>query len=218
MSNQCKNCTLSGNIEQCEKVECSQHDSWYVEQLEARVKELEVESESSDILEKTYLNRIVTLEQQLKSANDKIDIMKFDIEIVRSAESIAYFDKQKIEKELNKKKFWANQWKEKAHKYRSAFDCHEIALQEMEKEAQKSDLLWKENIQALSAQLRMIRERLELDVPVKEEQCCPNQEGEILIQAIDNLVKKEHDLGIDYGFYWMREYPTTAIIRDKDKK
>ena len=41
MSDQCKNCTLRGNVDECESVDCTHHDSWYVKQQAARIAELE---------------------------------------------------------------------------------------------------------------------------------------------------------------------------------
>jgi hypothetical protein len=47
MVDQCKHCTLCGDIEGCKAIECSQHESWYAKhmisenaQLKARVAEL----------------------------------------------------------------------------------------------------------------------------------------------------------------------------------
>ena len=48
MSDQCKNCTLRGDIKACQAVECSHHESWYVsavkEQLEADKAQLQREN------------------------------------------------------------------------------------------------------------------------------------------------------------------------------
>ena len=33
---QCTHCTLKGNINECEKVECGIHDSWYVSALKTK--------------------------------------------------------------------------------------------------------------------------------------------------------------------------------------
>ena len=35
MTDQCKGCTLRGDIKACEAVECSNHDNWYPQQLKA---------------------------------------------------------------------------------------------------------------------------------------------------------------------------------------
>ena len=33
---QCTHCTLKGNLEECEKVECGHHELWYVSALKAK--------------------------------------------------------------------------------------------------------------------------------------------------------------------------------------
>ena len=35
MSDQCKHCTVRGDIQACKKTECNQHESWYVRDLKA---------------------------------------------------------------------------------------------------------------------------------------------------------------------------------------
>jgi hypothetical protein len=37
MTDQCKGCTLRGDIKECEAVECSNHDNWYVVELKKQI-------------------------------------------------------------------------------------------------------------------------------------------------------------------------------------
>ncbi len=39
---QCKNCTLRGDVSACERETCNLHDSWYVETLRLKVHNQEV--------------------------------------------------------------------------------------------------------------------------------------------------------------------------------
>ena len=41
MSDQCGNCTLRGNMMDCEKSDCTFHDSWYATQLKVDLTECE---------------------------------------------------------------------------------------------------------------------------------------------------------------------------------
>lgn len=34
---QCKECTLRGDIEKCQATTCSKHDSWYAKQLQEQI-------------------------------------------------------------------------------------------------------------------------------------------------------------------------------------
>lgn len=36
MADQCKHCEYRGNIEECEKTDCTIHESWYVKTLKER--------------------------------------------------------------------------------------------------------------------------------------------------------------------------------------
>ena len=44
MSDQCKNCTLRGDLTQCMLTDCTQHDSWMVKQLERQLEEVQKEN------------------------------------------------------------------------------------------------------------------------------------------------------------------------------
>jgi len=69
MSDQCKNCTLRGDIKACQAVECSHHESWYVsavkEQLEADKAQLQRENaELKDSNDKQFM-KIAGLQVEL---------------------------------------------------------------------------------------------------------------------------------------------------------
>jgi hypothetical protein len=38
---QCKNCTVRGNLKECENTDCGHHDNWYVLELKAKLKALQ---------------------------------------------------------------------------------------------------------------------------------------------------------------------------------
>ena len=55
MTDQCKHCTLRGDIDGCKSTECFQHESWYAQQQQLtiekqRVKLLQTKSDLQSIL------------------------------------------------------------------------------------------------------------------------------------------------------------------------
>lgn len=42
---QCKGCNLRGDLKACKAIECSNHDSWYVQKLKAQIEEFRSENE-----------------------------------------------------------------------------------------------------------------------------------------------------------------------------
>jgi len=53
MSDQCKHCTLRGDIEACRAAECSHHENWYAVQQQQEIERLksEVEDLGYELLE-----------------------------------------------------------------------------------------------------------------------------------------------------------------------
>lgn len=48
---QCKGCTLRGDITACEAVECSNHDNWYPQQLKAELEQLRAKAAAFDLID-----------------------------------------------------------------------------------------------------------------------------------------------------------------------
>jgi hypothetical protein len=61
--NQCVHCELKGNLEECEKVDCSIHDSWYVSALKTKE---HFNNQLKDDINSDYVNNMM----------DKIDDAK----------------------------------------------------------------------------------------------------------------------------------------------
>ena len=45
MSDQCKNCTVRGDLKACKSTPCFHHENWYAIQLESKIEELTKENE-----------------------------------------------------------------------------------------------------------------------------------------------------------------------------
>lgn len=41
---QCKECTLRGDIQKCESASCSKHESWYALELKKQIEELKAQT------------------------------------------------------------------------------------------------------------------------------------------------------------------------------
>ena len=62
MSDQCKHCTVRGDLKECESQPCTTHESWYVKQLTERAEKVESAWQDAELRAEKAEARVKELE------------------------------------------------------------------------------------------------------------------------------------------------------------
>lgn len=69
---ECKHCTVRGNLAACSETKCNIHDSWYVQALLARHNALEAEIEDRQEVEASLTKWVAELGEQLDALREAV--------------------------------------------------------------------------------------------------------------------------------------------------
>ena len=96
MSDQCRHCTVRGDIVACKSTDCSQHDSWMVKELEAENKRLREGVRVPRELIEVYDYHLKQTETSIDPGLATIVSVLYGI-----LDKMGYFTKQETPKESN---------------------------------------------------------------------------------------------------------------------
>ena len=80
MTDQCKHCTVRGDIVACQAIECHKHEDWYAVTLNARIASLEAKLKESDLKWIKVIDKLTTAakevctDEQLTALTDSLKI------------------------------------------------------------------------------------------------------------------------------------------------